>query len=206
MNKGFTLAELMVSMSIFTVIIGVVYLSFITGLSAREKAESNALVSQEARIAIDRISYDLRSAFTLLNDPSGTYSFEGIDSSEADTPGDVIRFISVSRSRDLKDIIPKRVTYYIEQDTDRILHILKRKEEGAVPISGTESRTVINNVWELDFAFYSKDEGWLNSWEQKGLPIMVRVTITIGNPKNLQIREDFITTVALPSGQEFRFE
>ncbi len=207
MRKGFTLVELLVSMSIFTVIIGAVYLSFTTGLSAREKAETGALISQQARIAMDRISSDLKSAFTLQGKTQTTYPFEGMDKQETDTPGDMIRFTTLSYNKDFKEIVPKKVTYYIEQDIDRLLPILKRKEEDIISIHPKEEgKIVIDNVWGLDFAFCSKDGGWLDSWGQEDLPRMVRVTITMGNPKNIQIREDFITAVALSTGYEFYFK
>lgn len=59
-KKGFTIIEVIVSVSVGAIILMIVYLSFIAGRTIHQKGILNAELAQNGRIALDRFSRDLR--------------------------------------------------------------------------------------------------------------------------------------------------
>jgi len=59
-KKGFTIIEVIVSVSVGAIILTIVYLSFIAGRTIHQKGILNAELAQNGRIALDRLSRDLR--------------------------------------------------------------------------------------------------------------------------------------------------
>lgn len=70
--SGFTLIEILVSMGIGVMIIIIVYVSFITGQRVYKKGVLNAELSQNGRIAMDRIGREIRQTGLIVTPLSPT--------------------------------------------------------------------------------------------------------------------------------------
>ncbi len=59
-KKGFTIIEVITSASIGAIVLAVVYLSFLAGQQIHQRGVMNAELAQNGRIALDRITRELR--------------------------------------------------------------------------------------------------------------------------------------------------
>src|SRR5712692_6099094 len=65
---GFTLIELVISSALMTLILASAYLCLSSGLSSQKLIESRAEIAQSARVALARLTADLRGACPLSKD------------------------------------------------------------------------------------------------------------------------------------------
>ena len=59
--RGFTLMELLVALSIFSVVVLAIYSTFSVGMTARERGEKASDLYQEARMILDRMATEIRN-------------------------------------------------------------------------------------------------------------------------------------------------
>jgi len=65
-KSGITIIEVMISASLGVMILTIVYVSFVTGQKVHRKGALNAELSQNGRIALDRISREMRQAEQII--------------------------------------------------------------------------------------------------------------------------------------------
>jgi len=212
-KKGFTLVETLVVMTIFSIIVTMLFTVFRIGLESWRRAESNLEIYQNARIALDMMGRELRAAMldpsyldVIQSPPVPFITFRGFDSSSpsgwrANSTGDEIYFVaslnpqSPSAKFDLCE-----AGYWLNgngtADTrDDSLQRFYDPPIGASPpvynFSNGNSSKLASYVAELNFRYHD-GAGFSDTWNsttgsQAGkLPKMVEITLTVRerNPIN----------------------
>ena len=213
---GFTLIEILLSISIMAIAAGIIYSSISTGLSAAHRAEDKSELFQRVRIVREIIKNDLANAFTpkqshvFLEDvdefegeqfmdkgknfdlsvgfPS---AFLGVDDGTAVTPLDRIEFYTVSKGTFETDM-PVYVSYYIDEDPLSYEKGLVMERIATILPEESFRKELASDVIGLDVRYLdSTPDGqvWVESWEERRkLPRAVEVTL-IWNEESRKLSE-----------------
>lgn len=212
---GFTLVEVMVTLTILGLIVLMIFGVFRLGLSAWDKGETVKEAYQEIRMISQLISPQIKSAVPYMiktKKAEGNYlAFEGKASS--------LKFVSALPIKSKQPEGFVFVTYEFKEGAERggrlILYeqkVLNRdffeeaqKEESAIPLLEKVSAVRFEYFREEDPS-KNQEEEWLEEWnikEEKRLPKALKMIITHKNGK--KEKKEFSTTllVSLPA---HRFE
>jgi general secretion pathway protein J len=213
--SGFTLLEMVVTLTILGFILLIIFGAFRLGISAWEKGESSREEYQKVRAVIQVVSRQLKSIVPYkvkTEKAEGDYlAFEGRARS--------LKFVSALSMRAKQ---PVGFVYAMYELTDRgnqggslVVYeqrvLMKKnffeeqpKEEYGVPL--------IEGILNIQFEYYQQEdtlknrkEGWVEVWnakEEKELPRAVRMTVTYRNGQRGQ-EETFMTLLASISANRF---
>ncbi len=191
--KGFTLFEVLVSVSIIAILLGAVYGAYVTNLEGMRHAQIRSDISQKARMIFKIMERDLSSAI-IIKDGGRSYGmFKGIDGKIDDSEADSIRFSSLS-FMNISEDQPKT-------DLSIIEYILKEGEEGNLALFRTQriglsedsqpmEFWLTDNVSSLNFTYISEKGEEMEEWntdedELKGkIPVFIKVTLTLVDRNN----------------------
>ena len=224
-EKGLTLLELLVALTI-TVLMGAALSTiFKTSMDAWQRGEASIQRCQTARIALQRMSGDIRSAVLLpgWKDVSGMdVRFVG-ENGVKGAFGDKLSFVTLAHqpsynstadyyyydSNDEWDLA--EISYYIyHSSTTDLDHLVRRWQTGGVPDDdvtresdgiGYTLASLVFRAKELNFSYYD-GSSWQTSWNSDtALPERVWVGLTVQDDRPLVQKEEvFSTIVYLPSG------
>ncbi len=202
--QGFTFLELLIAVTIFSIVAVAIYSSFNVGIRAWRKTEESYKVRQEARHALDTIGRELRCAisFKLKNPeppPENKDSFEGFSD-------------EVSFWRTAKNGIFK-ITYALVKEDSETATEEERETKSLCRISQTYEQFVKDEKTEsilvsglsgfqLQYAFKNEEKiYWGGDWNKQGanIPLGVRVILyfPIGDEEK---SVGFSETVLIPTG------
>jgi len=215
-TSGFTLLEMVVTLTILGFILLIIFGAFRLGISAWERGESSREEYQKVRAVSQLVSRQLKSAVPYrikTEKAEGDYlAFEGTAHS--------LKFVSALSMRAKQ---PEGFVYAIYEFRDegkeggRLIvyeqRVLIRKnlfEEGPKEDSGLP---LIEGISDIRFEYYQEEdslknrtEGWVEKWnakEEKELPRAVRMTVTY---KNGQSEKEESSMTLLVSVSANRFE
>jgi general secretion pathway protein J len=188
--RGFTLLELLISLTIFSVVAVIVYVTLDFCTRALERGETRKNANQRARAALALISRQLKSAYPLTVRAEGetfVYFFGGPDE---------MSFVSAAGRPEAGGL--EKVTYFLREDRDGRRSLWVRTSAPALPTDLVNDREgglrqeaevlpdVEGIVWEY---FGQSQEGergrsrnnqeWNERWDgrkEHRLPIAVRVS------------------------------
>jgi len=200
-KKSFTLIELLIAVTIVTLIILSVYSAFNTGILAYKKIDSAFDGYQEARIILNRLETDLRNSFAYSQESS---FFKG--------GSQTLYFFNVSQIYDKNDEYSDlcRIKYYLEGST--LKRTIYKGIAALIEDENVELQDFSAMVKNIDFEYaYMSTDGkpgivWQNVWPQKdeqgkGLPLAVKVKLVlIGKGVKQQRLLGFTKTIALAQG------
>jgi len=178
-DSGFTLVEVLVAISLLTIVLTSIYGIFSAVSSAKERLDSDSTDYQLARVLFDRLGRELRSYH-----PVAQLSFKGRGS--ADTLSSLeftTRAVSPLAGEETGIAL---VRYWLEPDpqSDQNTGVLLRSETpllGAVK-SETEVRVLrlADGIAEMDLRFYNSGQ-WFDSWDGQGgaLPELVEISLRL---------------------------
>jgi len=188
-EQGFTLIELVVSLTIFSVISLPIYSSFAGGISVWRKAREFSSVYQTARLLLDDIATELKNAVKV----SGT-EFNGGPRS--------ISFITLRRGSHgasaRRDTQIAKVTFEVLRDPSASGYALFRRQASNLKVRG-EAELMVGSLSSLDFQYtYINSVGelqpWAKVWKMNDeLPLGVKITLDIGG-------RQFTKMVFIPHG------
>ena len=170
--RGFTLLELLIAVTIFSIVAVAIYASFNVGIHAWRKAENSYKIRQEARHILDSIGRDLKNAVNFTPMP-----FEGSSN-------------YVSFSRALKILKPEdeylegifKTTYTFDAGSKTLYYILQTYQESASGESPTKSLLTSGILdFRLKYAYRNGEEvTWKDNWakEDKGIPFGVKLSLS----------------------------
>lgn len=188
--KGFTFLELLIAVTIFSIVAVAIYTSFNIGIHAWRKTEGSYKIRQEARHSLDNMERDLRCAinFTRKNpDGSAISSFEGSSG-------------KVSFWRALKGGVFK-ITYLF--DKEALYYILQTYKETSGGESGSKSFLASGvSDFKLQYAYRDGDTiVWQDAWESENsdIPMGVKASLFYGSDSGGQPVE-FADTILIPTG------
>lgn len=221
-SKGFTLVEILIAMFIFAIILSTIYTSYTGTFRIVDETESQANIYRMARIALDRISEDLASAYMPKeadklktgDSDEPRYVFAGEDKEIEGRSADSLRFISrahiVFGEQDRVSATAE-ISYYVEENDEGdsfILYRTDRPDFESMDEEATGGLIVCEGLYSASFTYYDSEgeanENWdSTSDELKGkIPQTVSILLEFVNTSDPEKPFKFMTSVALPMGQE----
>ena len=195
--SAFTLIELVISAALMALILVSAYLCLSSGLSSRKLIESRAEAAQSARVAMARLTADLRCACPLSKD----IAFLGMQRMLGEVEADNLDFAT-------HNYTPRRdregdfcaVSYFLGKEPESGKLSLWRRRNPTIPLeplSGGSREEIARGLRGLKFEYYDGYE-WFNEWGDpqgrqgkaqnslkkapnlEGLPEAVRITLWFG--------------------------
>jgi type II secretory pathway pseudopilin PulG len=209
-----TLLEVLVSLSIGAIVIAAVLAVLSTSQRAREQGEARSDLFQAARITLQQIERDLRTAVTRANDPS--FTFSGTNQDDNGVPIDELEFAAAS-GQPAASRLPTsslvHVKYAIGNLRDSPQPGLLREELGLPmpdPISSDQeelaTRMYCPGAIGFDVLYYDPTaQQWVEEWQNQPSPpsaaqvILYVVPLIPGQEAEAQLADaiPFTTTVRL---------
>lgn len=178
-NKAFTLVELLIAVSIFSVVSIAIYSAFNSGATVMRRIKNIDLKLQKILLKAERINRELREQ-PACRKPlfSGTKS-------------------KISFAANI-DYFPNRLTYYFDDSKGALMRVFDKldkiiTEEGNVDSElKSKPQVFLSDVLEVKFEYLyldlKKNEYvWTDEWAQNYLPVAVKFTITSENQKHISI-------------------
>lgn len=179
-QRGFTLIEVLVAMSILALALGSVYTVFDAG--RRAGAEKSSEITLSARTALDMMSAEIRSM--CFRPGVEQFAFYGENAAGGSNSMDRISFCAMKKSEmdgAAARQRPERITYMIAAHPGSGATMLYRTaevigERGRMEIEREPVAPFVNG---LD-AEYFADGAWLSAWERKDrAPEKIRVRLAM---------------------------
>jgi len=123
--QGFTLIEIMVATMITMMIIGSVYAAFRSSLNVYQRNETQIIMLQRCRVALDRMSRDLSNLFSIADDEEMELITEDFADVETEADKDMISFVAI--------IEPRLEDYYIALEESQNSLDLDEGEDNPLP-------------------------------------------------------------------------
>jgi len=182
-NSGFTLAELVVATTI-TVLVSGSTVAILRSMSvARQRANHQMSLQQEARAAVNAIATALRNAYRLGGEQG---VLEGTSVRLEQMPADRLRFFTISRPevrQEQPESDMKECEFFLSEPTDESPGALMRRIDptwNEQPDEGGVVHCVAENIVGLEFAYHD-GTGWLDEWSPdiKDWPLAIRIRLAV---------------------------
>jgi prepilin-type N-terminal cleavage/methylation domain-containing protein len=188
-EKGFTLIEMVVSLTIFSVISLSVYSAFAGGLSVWRKAKEFSSIYQTARLLLDQMALELKNSVK-------------VSSTEFKGGPRMISFITLRQGNQgtspSKDSQIAKVTFEVLRDPSGQGYALFRRHTSSLKKRG-EAELMVGSLSSLDFQYTYKNgtgmlEPWTKVWKMNDeIPLGVKIILNIGGTQ-------FTKMVFIPHG------
>lgn len=220
---GFTLIEILVAISIFAIVVSILFGSFSFLFSRADRVKDDIAVYQQGRICFDRLTRDLHSLYVALPPAYEPPDFDDEPDPyrvTAETAGggeSYLRFSAFSHLP-LGGGVPVRIAeiiYYLDATEDRGLvlrrrdTVLKSTEEAFEQLSDIDDSVndpvVCEHVQSLEFVFLDTGGNGHEYWDSESnefdyaTPRAVRVILVAGSG---EAEHRFETTIDLPVYRE----
>jgi prepilin-type N-terminal cleavage/methylation domain-containing protein len=188
-RRGLTLIELIVAISIGSMVIAAVLAVLTSANRTQDLGERRSDLFQCVRVSLDRIQQDLQLAVTRANDEQ--FTFIGTDAVEDGLPMDSLEFTSAAGDP-LSSLLPTgdllRLQYYIDTDDETEQTGFVRS---AIPLplpdtitptqEDLSSRTYCPWAVGLDINYYdATQQDWAEEWQDRtDLPTAVRLVLYV---------------------------
>ena len=218
-SSGFTLLEILVAMSIITIVLSTLFVTFKDTLENMNYVESQSDIYQMAHIALDRMQEDLECSIILAKkdetseegtDESLIDVFSGKNEEINDRDADTVSFLSTMHLS-LNDGNAysglARITFYIEEIEDEeglVLYRSDTPEREQAPEEKTGGVILCKNIHSFDLSYYDSDGDKFESWDssegevKNRLPARVSIRLAFIDISNPETPYQFETGVALP--------
>jgi len=182
-EKAFTLVELLISISIFAIIMLSLYTAFNTGVLGLRQVEENAIASETGYLVLSRIDRDLRNSFAYCD----------VD----------VKFAGKKEALSFLSLTPDFSFISYSLSGNKLLRLLRTNKDALKADSKTNPRVLAKNVKQIEFTYLALDPNTkklkeTDSWtDNTALPVAVRVTLTLEKKEAFP----FIQTIYLPVGK-----
>jgi general secretion pathway protein J len=216
--------EILIAVFIFSVVISTIYVSMTGTLRIVNETERDAEIYGMARIALERLSEDLASAYLPPPDKSAgsddddpgdsPFKFAGEKNEIDGERGDTLSFSSLAHvafGEDRRFSGVTEIAYSVEQGEEDEGLVLLRSDDVQMGfrVPGEErgdGLVVCEQLQSVRFTYYDSEGEEYDNWDSAGdefetpMPRMVAVTLAFVNKSNEEAPLKFMTTVALPGG------
>lgn len=189
-SRGFTLIELMLAITIFAMVVGVVFSSFQAGISAWQGGERDIVFYQSMRAVTE----------LMFREISGTYAYK-ITPGEMDTHTDFSAFFGTSESLVLVSTATLRnrigglslIEFWVDDDRGLMLGeapalFTNYEEMRGINLRSDEHAALVSGwVKKMKLRYLKRDSDddssvWLEQWDPRGgdwqdLPLMVEIVL-----------------------------
>jgi type II secretion system protein J len=203
-GDGFTLVELLVSLTASAGIVAAAYLCLQGGLESRKMIEARMDLAQKARVTLGLLRADLAQACPLYKGPLGDGSeFIGMRREIGDMEADNLDFGTRNwRPRGPGEADSCEVSWFVDRDPRTgVMGLWRRRDPtpDGEPLSGGSREEIVEGIAGLRFEYFdglSWYESWgddsraaagrasenLSAYNLGGLPDAVRITIAFPQP------------------------
>jgi len=180
-SRGFTLLELLVAITIFSLVIAVLYAGYRLGIRSWESGERTHAVVSELRVAGSFVRRHVTQAFPLAISRNSAWLvwFEG-------RPGRLV-FVTAMPAHLGQGGMYEMTLQVDKQDDGAVLTVSRRllhpDAEPGKPGVDDQARALVGDLESATFAFFgavgkSSEESWQSSWEgRQRLPRLVRLRL-----------------------------
>jgi general secretion pathway protein J len=174
--------EVLVTLGLLALVVTMVYGSLWTTVDGITRIEARSDREQAARILLEMMERELRSALLTADDPR--LYFLGQDGTANDLPADRLTWVNAAHLK-LHPALPEtetaEVSYWLESDSEG--HpILYRREDATRdgdPGEGGTTYRLSDALVGLDFQYYGP-QGWVHEWDSRinnTLPRVVQISL-----------------------------
>lgn len=200
---AFTLVEILIAMGILSMVLAAIYSSWTAILRASKVGLETAASVQRARMAGRTIEESLGSAMLFMQN-ANYYSFLAENGDKASLSFVARLSPSFPRQGKFEGLDVRRVTFSVEQGKDGNRQLVLRQVPLLMEIDKDERQyplVLARNVKDFKTEFWdARLEDWMDEWKLTNqLPSMVKVTLTLGDTKFSQTKEQITRIVSLPS-------
>ncbi|SEA63032.1 general secretion pathway protein J [Desulfuromusa kysingii] len=196
--KGFTLVEVLVAISIFTIAITSIYGVFTSISASKDKLDLNSETYHLARVVLDRIGREVHGIYDHSSDDAavleGGFNDKGLVYLELSTTA------TVSTNIEGKGFASVR--YELVEDTESTdgSYVIMRTEEPLltdINLDNFPAMRMATGIKSLTVRYFSEST-WSDKWDQslQGFPDMLEVMITAYDKEGEEI--PFLTAFKLP--------
>ncbi len=216
--KGFTLLELLISLSIFT-LVGLATVRQIQQIqNTKESAFESIDEFNDARAALNLMRSDLSQAFHMLLDDLGAQTKTSVTRGEAvahtifDGRRKELVFTSLSHRNyyaNRRESEQTEISYFLYTHPGKKLPSLMKRESEFIdekPFDGGPLYRLLDNVQELEFSYYDeKMDRWVSDWNSDGgnyldkFPQAVKIKLTIATDPKKPLQLESIFKIAFPN-------
>jgi len=175
-KDGFTLIEVLVSLTLLTIVLGAVYSSFFSVQRAIERFDSVSLRYHEARTTLDIIRREIEAAILKNPKQKDLIDRATFEVKDRDIYGKTVSSLDLT-AFSFRGIGMSAVSYFVEEN-NKVLTLMKNEKP---PIVKSEGYTVdlIEGIesFTVEVLFNNK---WVKTWnaaDTRKLPVAVKVTI-----------------------------
>lgn len=214
-DRGMTLIEVMVGVTILAIVIALVYGAFSQTARTKERVETDLDREHEIRAGLDRVVRDLSMAYTSIQinpDTSLQPMLTGFVLKQ-DGNGSRIDFNSFSHRRlrrDAHEADQCEIGYFVtNHPDDSSRDVLARREQAPIddkPDEGGSSQILIEDVKSFELSVLDPQTlEWLETWDTiqgamqpNRLPLQVKIVLTVPNRRQNARDLTYGTRVTLP--------
>ena len=210
-GSGFTLIEMLISVALAAMIITAGYMCLSSAMATQKIIEPRVEIFQNARVAMNLISADLRSACPLSPDFEFLGTPRTLENIEADNLDFATHNYTPQHPREADFC---EVSVFLEKDPKTGQYVLLRRRNPMIapdPLSGGSREEIARGLRGMKFEYYDGFD-WYDSWgdldgktrrkgsrkEQpnlSGMPTAVRITLSFdSNPQAKPVTSDNLTT------------
>lgn len=225
--RGFTLLELLVAISILAMVSVLIYSAFASMRRTKEGLERVQDRYREGRIAMQRVTRELQSAYLSLHAPNDssllvvTTAFVGTRGNPIDRV-DFNAFANLRRDRDAHESDQAELSYFgspnpdLSGTTDLVRRLSNRPDLD--PGKGGRVEVLATDIDLFELEYLDAETGlWTETWDstqvtgQPGrLPYQVRITLVLNSGRRLSAdgprqRIRLMSTVHLPIQRPLNF-
>ncbi|MCP4650742.1 MAG: prepilin-type N-terminal cleavage/methylation domain-containing protein [PVC group bacterium] len=195
MNKGFTLLEMLIGITIFAMVAAAVYTSLALGIKVVKHEENQDKLMQEAVLTLQEMSRSLRCAF-INSEDTETIRFTGIV--------DRLDFFSINKEGDLENVV-----FYVEAGTGEDPWLLYRSRKKYLDIEDEDAgrvELIHSRVGEFKLSYFdAAEETWYEEWpEEFILPNQVKLEIDF-IPKDKDQNIELVKYMQIPMANVLEF-
>ena len=219
-DKGFTLLEILISMTIVAVVMSIIFTSYTGGMKIIKDTTDQSAVYAMARVALSRIVEDLACSCRPVsmseiseenNNEEDTAGFSGRDEAIYDRHADSMSFFSRAHP-----VLPGEaltpgmasISYYVKEEGDNRLLALYRSDSAVLtelPDEKSGGHVLCDGLCSVDFVYRDLEGNVFDNWDSSTgefkdkLPVTVSVFLEFENRLYPENPFKFMTTVFLPT-------
>ena len=203
-NRAFTLLEILIAMTILSLVLAAIYSSWTAILRASKVGLESAAAVQRARIASRIIEESLGSVQSFVSNQR-YYAFLAKNGSDAELSFVAHLSPSFPRNGKFAGLDVRRVTFSVEKGREGGRDLVLRQNPVLMEMDEDEKNyplVLAKNVKEFKAEFWDlRLEDWIDEWKQTNqLPVLVKVSLKLAdNPFSTQVREQTSRIVSLPA-------
>lgn len=168
-RQGFTLIELLLAILILSLALTCIYQTFRAGFAAQRFTEEKSNLYQNGRMALSRLSKELRCAFSSPDNPNLKFVGESSQLNYVSAYSDTL----------------KEIGYFYDPENKTLM-----KREAQVPDEkpqqGGTTFLLAESVTGFNFKFFD-GQTWKSGWEEDTLPEGIEISLTLEDKEKLNL-------------------